>query len=69
MKIKGIEGLSGSDIAREIERGGKFVQYGYCVSILILTFRRSSDIYFIKGGNSGISNGLVFSLISLTFGW
>jgi len=43
MKVHGIEGMSPDQIVFEIDRGGKFVFYRYCISVLILTFRRSSD--------------------------
>ena len=69
MNIKGIEGLSGQDLARELDRGGRFVMYEYCISILIMTFKRPSDIYFIPGGESSMSKGLVFTLLSLLLGW
>ena len=69
MSIKGIEGLTSDDINREISRGGKFVMYQYCISILVMTFKRPSDVYFIRGGESGISKGLPFTGLSLTLGW
>ncbi|MEN7547001.1 hypothetical protein AAG747_03730 [Rapidithrix thailandica] len=67
--IKGIEDLSTQEINRELEHGAKFVVYQYTISIIIMTFRRSSDIYFIRSGESGISQGLGFSLLSFFLGW
>lgn len=67
--IKGIEGLSLGDINDEIQRGAKFVSYSYCISIVIMTFKRPSDIYFIKSHDSAIVKGLPFFFISLVFGW
>ena len=49
MKIKGIEDMSGEDLTRELERGGRFLMYEYCVSLLVVTLKRSSDIYFVRG--------------------
>jgi hypothetical protein len=69
MKINGLDGLTINDINRELERGGKFVVYHYCVSIVVATFRRSSEIYFIPAGHSGFSKGFIFTLISFVFGW
>jgi hypothetical protein len=69
MSIHGIEGLDGQQLSLELERGAKFVFYQYCISIVILTFRRSSDIYFIRAGESGIGKGIGFSFISLLLGW
>jgi hypothetical protein len=50
MLIRGIEGVSMNELADELDRGGKFVHFTYCVSIVIMTFRRSSSIYFIRAG-------------------
>jgi len=40
MKIKGIETLSPDQLRHEIERGGRFVIFQYCISIVVLTFKR-----------------------------
>lgn len=67
--IKNMEGLTVADVEREIERGGKFVYFQYCISILILTFRRSSNIYFIRAGESTFKYGIGFTLLTLLVGW
>jgi hypothetical protein len=69
MKIVGIENLSPSELNLEVQRGGKFVVYQYCVSILVMSFRRSSDIYFIKPGESAVAKGLPWTLLTLVAGW
>lgn len=69
MAIKGIEGLSVADVNVELSLGGKFVMYQYCISILIMTFRRPTDIYFVKAGESATAKGLPFVLLSLVLGW
>ena len=69
MEIKGIEGLSIQEIRSEIERGAKFVHFTYCISIILMTFRRPSSIYFIRPRESAIRYGWSFLLISLIFGW
>ncbi len=68
-EIKNIEGLSLYDIQREVQRGGKFVSFPYCVSIVVMTFRRSSGIYFIRSGESTIKCSILFTLISFFLGW
>lgn len=69
MKIKGIDGLTGPELQMEIEKGGKFVYYLYCVSILILTFKRSSAVYFVKAGESRVTKGMGYILLSALVGW
>ena len=63
MKIKGIETLSPDQLRHEIERGGRFVIFQYCISIVVLTFKRVSDIQFIKGDESAFRKGAAYSLV------
>lgn len=67
--IKNIEGLSENQIRDLVNKGGKFVIYTYCISIVIMTFKRSSNIHFIKPGNSAIAPGLGLLFVSLILGW
>lgn len=68
-EIKGIEGLSLNDINEEVQQGAKFVSYTYCISIILMTFKRPSDIFFIKSGESAIAKGLPYTFLSLLLGW
>ena len=67
--IKGIEGMTNEQINLELLKGGKFVIFSYCFSIIIMTFRRSSDIYFIKQGESTVSKSIGYTLLTLVVGW
>jgi len=69
MKILGIEGMTADRLQFEIQRGAKLVCYQYCISILVVTFRRSSNVYYIPAGESAISKGLPWTLLSLVAGW
>jgi hypothetical protein len=69
MSINGIEGITAGDLYWELKAGAKFVVYQYCVSIILLTFRRTSDIYFVRAGQHAVSRGLPYTLLSLLFGW
>jgi hypothetical protein len=42
--IVGIQGMSPQELVFELQSGGKFVQYQYCVSALIVTLKRGTDI-------------------------
>jgi hypothetical protein len=67
--ILGIENMTSNDINYELQRGGRFVIFPYCVSLLIVTLRRSSDIYFIKFKQRTINKSIGYIAISLFFGW
>lgn len=69
MAIQGLENVTVAELQTEIDRGGKFVVFEYCVSVLIMTFRRSSDIHFIRAGEGTFGKSFPFTLISLMFGW
>lgn len=67
--IKGMEGLSVQQVNEELNQGGKFVTYQFCISILVMTFKRGSSVYFIKKGESAFVKGLKYTLLSLLLGW
>jgi hypothetical protein len=69
MKIVGIEDMQNFELRMEIQKGGKFVVYQYVISVLIMTFRRNSNIYFVKADESAVVKGLPFTLLSLLVGW
>ena len=68
-EIKNIENLTINEINEELQNGGKFVIFQYCFSIIVITFRRSSNIYFIKAGESTAKYSIGYTLLSLIFGW
>jgi hypothetical protein len=69
-KIIGLEDIqSAGHLQQEIAQGAKFVIFQYCISILVITFRRSSDIYFISHADNAVVKGLPFTLLSLLLGW
>jgi hypothetical protein len=68
-KIVGMEGFTGESLALELQNGGKFVYYMYTVSIVVLTFRRSSAVHFIRSGENATARGLRYTLIALFLGW
>ncbi|WP_018343376.1 hypothetical protein [Cytophaga aurantiaca] len=67
--IKNVEGLTNNDINRELARGAKFVVFQYCFSIIVMTFKHSSDVYFIKAGESTTRHSIFHTLSTLVFGW
>jgi hypothetical protein len=68
-KIIGTEGMSREQIRAELLRGGKFVVFQYCVSLIVVTFKRASDVYLVRPGDGMLGRSLPFSLISLVLGW
>lgn len=69
MRIVGIEGMAPDQLRFEIQRGAKLVSYQYCVSLVVITFRRSTNIYYVPAGENAVAKGLPWILLSLVAGW
>lgn len=68
-KVHGIEGLSVGEVEAIIADGGKFVVFPYCVSLIVISFRRSSEVYLIRRGESALAKGWGYAVLSFFFGW
>jgi hypothetical protein len=69
MQIRNSEGLSIEEIQRETDKGARLVHYTYAISLLVVTIRQKSDIYFVRAGENAIRKGLSFTVVTLLFGW
>lgn len=67
--LQGVEGLSVEHVQDQVRQGARFIVYGYCLSFLVITLRRSSDIQFVRAGESPALKGLKYTLLSLFLGW
>jgi len=68
-KVKNIEGLTVEEIKTELQNGAKFVMFQYSISVIFMSFKRGSDIYFIKADESSAKYSIGYTLISLVLGW
>lgn len=68
-KVQGIDGLSVGEIEAIIADGGKFVVFPYCVSLLIVSFRRSSEVHLLRRGESALAKGWGYAVLSFLLGW
>jgi hypothetical protein len=69
MEIKGLENISPQQLSQEIRRGGKFVYFEYCISLLIITFKRPSSVYFVRAGEGTFGMSAGFTVLTLLLGW
>ena len=69
MEIIGIEGMTGEELEDELNNGARFVMYQYCISLLVVTLKRPSSIYFLRAGQGAVGSGFKFSMMSLLLGW
>lgn len=68
-QLKNVAGLTTDELNRELQSGGRFVLFQYCISVLIMTFRRGSAIYFIRAGESTAKYSWQYTLLTLLLGW
>lgn len=69
MKIVGIEGKTYEALDAEIAQGAKFVYYTFAISILVMTFRRSSNVFYLPPGQNAVVKGLPYTFLTLVAGW
>lgn len=69
MKIKAVQGRSITQIQDEISQGGKFVQYTWCISLFVVTYRYQSPVYFLRGNQHAFCKGLPYTILTLLLGW
>lgn len=67
--VIGLEGMSAGQLASELERGGRFVIFQYCVSLLLVTFLRSSGVHFLRAGEGAGRYSGAFTFMSCVLGW
>jgi hypothetical protein len=69
MKIHGIDHLSVEQLNAELQRGGRFVVFQYCISIVLMSFKRSSGVYFVPADGGTGMQAAPFCGLSLLLGW
>jgi hypothetical protein len=43
--------------------------FQYCISVVLMTFKRSSAVYFIRPGHAALTTRIGLSALSLLLGW
>ncbi|MFB9078978.1 hypothetical protein ACFFLS_10230 [Flavobacterium procerum] len=69
MQIKNIEGLRVAQVRDLVHQGGKFVIFPYTISFVLMTLKRSSDIYFIRPDESSFKYSWGYAVLNLVVGW
>lgn len=53
----------------ELQRGARLVIFQYAISTIVMSFRRASDVYFIRAGEETTSRSIGFTLLTVVAGW
>jgi hypothetical protein len=57
------------EMRAEVKQGAHFVVYEYVISLLVVTFRRPSPIYYVRPGQTPAQFHWPYTLITLLLGW
>ncbi len=68
-KLIGIDNMTYDELINQVKEGARFRYFYVCVSVIVLTNRSTSDIYFIPAGESLFRHHLKYTGITLLFGW
>ena len=69
MTTEEVSKLTIEELNQYLADGARFVQFSYTISIVIMTFKRYSKVYFIRKGDSISVDRFPYTLINLLFGW
>ncbi|MFN4260477.1 MAG: hypothetical protein ACK4RK_14380 [Gemmataceae bacterium] len=69
MNIRGLDHMTTEQLADELAKGGRFVYYEFCISLIVVSLRRPSAVYFLRGKQWAFWRGIPYSLLSLLLGW
>ena len=66
---KQLAAMPRNELVFEVNRGARIVLFQYCISLLVITFRRNSSVQFVAPGESAAVKSLPYTLLSLLLGW
>ncbi len=67
--LAGTEGMTLGDIELDVLKGGRFLRYYWNVSVVVLSFRNSTALTYVRSDRSAGAGALGWGLFSLLFGW
>ncbi len=67
--LAGAEGLTHRQLMEEIGRGGRFVTFLYAISVVFMTFRRSTEVRFVRAGETVGASAWGPTLLTMFAGW
>lgn len=69
MEIKNIQGLKVAEIKQLVNQGARFVIFPYTISLILMTFKRNSSIYFIRPDENSLKYSYGHVGVNLILGW
>ena len=69
MGISGLGDITLAELNRELKNGAKFVYFEYTISVILMTFKRGSDIHFIRSDEGTFGKSLPYTILTMFLGW
>ena len=69
MAVRPLKGMSPNELQGELQRGARLVYFTYVFSVLVMSFKRGSEIYVVPAGESAVTAGLKYTGLSVLVGW
>lgn len=67
--LAGTEGMTLGDVELDVLKGGRFLRYYWNISIIVLSFRKSTALTYVRSDCSAGRGALGYGMVSLFFGW
>lgn len=67
--MAGTEGMTLGDIELDVLKGGRFLRYYWNISVIVLSYRKSTALTYVRSGRSAGVGALGWGAFSLFFGW
>jgi hypothetical protein len=67
--LAGTEGMTLGDIELDVLKGGRFLRYYWNISVILLSFRKSTALTYVRSDRSAGLGALGWGTFSLFFGW
>ncbi|CAM2801893.1 hypothetical protein RAHE111665_01860 [Rariglobus hedericola] len=67
--LAGTEGMTLGDVELDVLKGGRFVRYYWNISVVVLSFRNSTALTYVRSDRSAGMGALGWGTVSLFFGW
>ena len=67
--IRGIGRMTVGEMRSEVRQGARFVVFEYVWSVLLVSKRRTSAIFFLRPGERAFWKSLPYNLVTLVCGW
>ena len=64
-----IHKINRAELEYELQRGGKLVQYTWCVSAAVVTIKHSTETYLVRVNESPYPKALQWCLLTFFAGW